>query len=226
MAAVAGEVEHPDRDMGRIRDGVFFTMPADLPRGRHELGREKVLEVHRERCMIAATELLASLGYQAFGVRDICARAGISLGAFYRCFDDREACVFAAYDRFIAVLSERLRNTPRQTGVDPARQFLREYLSALGSDPVVARSFQVEMEALGREARNRRKKALHGLAETLHSERSQWVVSARGISVESYLAAIYAVRQLAADCLDEGGDPDFSRFLADADRWMLGMLTR
>lgn len=58
----------------RITEGVFFTTPPDLPRGRHELSRDDVLTAQRERLMIATTELMADSGYQGVGVRQIAKR--------------------------------------------------------------------------------------------------------------------------------------------------------
>ena len=54
--------ERIERPSSSVTDGVFFTMPPVLSRGRHDLSRDDVLAIHRERLMIAATELLASEG--------------------------------------------------------------------------------------------------------------------------------------------------------------------
>ena len=69
-----------------IRDGIFFTLPPALPRGRHKLPREQVTAAQRERLLAAMTELLAARGYLGFGPADIAGRAGVSLGTFYGCF--------------------------------------------------------------------------------------------------------------------------------------------
>ena len=68
---------------GYVRDGVFFTLPEALPRGRHNLTREQVGDAQRERLLAAVTELLAARGYRGFGVGDVATRAGVSLGTFY-----------------------------------------------------------------------------------------------------------------------------------------------
>lgn len=95
----------------RIASGLFFSVPDTLPRGRHGLSREQVAAAHRERLMIAATELMAAGGYRGVGVREVCARASVSAAAFYACFPDKEACIYAAYERFIGVLTDRLTAT-------------------------------------------------------------------------------------------------------------------
>ena len=82
-----------------VHDGVFFVLPDALPRGRHHLTAEQVSEAQRERMLAAVTELLAAHGYRGFGVGEIATRAGVSLGTFYECFENKDACIFAGYDR-------------------------------------------------------------------------------------------------------------------------------
>ncbi len=48
-----------DTDVQRVKEGVYFSLPEALPRGRHNLSREHVIAAQRERMLIAATELLA-----------------------------------------------------------------------------------------------------------------------------------------------------------------------
>ena len=92
----------------RVADGVFFTVPETLPRGRHKLSPEQVSDAQSERMLAAVTELLAARGYRGFGVGEIATRAGVSLEAFYKCFAGKDACIFAGYDRFIDVLLRRI----------------------------------------------------------------------------------------------------------------------
>jgi AcrR family transcriptional regulator len=83
----------------QVRDGVFFTLPEALPRGRHKLPRDQISAAQHERLLVAVTELLAARGYRGFGIEEIAKRAGVSLGAFYECFGGKDECVFAGYDR-------------------------------------------------------------------------------------------------------------------------------
>jgi AcrR family transcriptional regulator len=101
---VSKESVSPAAFLERVRDGVFFTLPEALPRGRHQLTRDQISGAQRERLLVAVTELLAARGYRGFGIGDVATRAGVSLGTFYECFDGMDACVFAGYDRFIEVL--------------------------------------------------------------------------------------------------------------------------
>ncbi|WP_083972072.1 TetR/AcrR family transcriptional regulator [Actinoplanes awajinensis] len=191
----------------RIASGVVFTTPPSLPRGRHELTREQVSTAQREKMLIAATELLAGEGYRGFGVREICARAAVSRAAFYESFADKDACVYAAYDRFIEVFLARLAadaGTARDwAGV--VGGFVTAYLGTLEWDRVAARAFQVEMDALGRPARQRRRQAVERLAGFIRDLREQkFPGDGPAAPLSAFVGAIYALRQIASDALDSG----------------------
>jgi AcrR family transcriptional regulator len=207
---------------GRIRDGVFFHVPVVLPRGRHELTREQVVGAQRERLMIAMTELMADRGYQRVGVREITARASVSRGAFYDCFADKEACVFAAYDRFIDVLLQRLAESVQHAHGWEAfvLGIVEVYLGTLQQDLVVGRAFQVEMDAVGPEARQRRRQALVGLAQFIRTERERlWPSERAPVPLSAYIGAVYAVRQIACDALDEEANPDLLSLAPELATW-------
>lgn len=209
-------------ELPRIQPGVFFTPPAPLPRGRHGLKRADVVAAQRERLLIAATELLAAGGYAGLSAKEICARAGASLTAFYQSFATKEECVFAAYDRFIEVLVERLVAI---TDDDEAWEhyiwsLVREYLDVLRSDPVVARAFQVEMDALGGVAREKRREALTSLAQLafdIFERRAPARVA--DLPVEAYLTVVYGIRQLASDAIDRG-DSRFTTLSLEGKVWL------
>jgi len=76
-----------------------------LPRGRHGLSREYIAEHQRERLLEAIAESLDERGYEGATVAAISRRAGVSKSDFYRHFESKDACFFAAYDDAV----ERLR---------------------------------------------------------------------------------------------------------------------
>jgi AcrR family transcriptional regulator len=76
-----------------------------LPRGRHGLSREYIAEHQRERLLAAIAESLDKRGYEGATVAAISRHAGVSKSDFYRHFESKDACFFAAYDDAV----ERLR---------------------------------------------------------------------------------------------------------------------
>lgn len=209
-----------------VRLGVFFGPPETLPRGRHRMTREQIAAAQRERLMIAITELLAQHGWAHVRVSDIAARAGVSLEAFYSSFTDKESCIFAAYERFINVLVERVGESASTTlsWRDFISGELEAYLGTLMSDLVVARAFQVEFDALGRQARMRRRASLLRFAEVSFGAQERLLASdpgLRGLSIEAHLAMVYAVRQLACDALETVERPDLRAMIPQLLEWIL-----
>ncbi|GAA4981446.1 helix-turn-helix domain-containing protein [Kineococcus glutinatus] len=222
--AAAPEAASPpgDRTTDRIADRVFFARPPALPRGRHDLDPAQVAAAQRERMMIAATELMAAGGYRGTGVREICARAAVSRAAFYECFADKDECISAAHDRFIAVLGDTLAAAPG--GRDwPAcvTGLLRSYLGLLQRDLVTARAFLVETDALGRPARRRRREAALRLALLLHRRREGLPGGGR-VPLSAHVGAVYAVRQITCDALDDDA-PDLPALLPELAGWLAAM---
>lgn len=212
-------------DIAGIADGVFFTVPERLPRGRHGLSREEVRAAQRERLMAAATELLAALGYRGFGATDIAKRAGVSLQTFYACFEDKEACIFAGYDRFIDVLLRRMVTVDDSLADGRAALVQRltgTYFAALREDLVVARAYQVEVDALGPAARARRRDSLklfaNFIGELVSGHERAGAVPV-GLPPTGYIGVVYAARQLAADALEVGDEPDLIQLEADLQLW-------
>lgn len=212
----------------RVREGVFFKIPVALPRGRHSLTRDQVLAAQRERLMASVTELMAARGYAAIRVGDVAERAGVSRAAFYECFDSKEACTFAAYDRFIEVLLGRLAATERSDNWDEFMVGLLEaYFGTLQEDLVVARAFQVEMDSAGEPARRKRRAALVRFAEFLRSERERLAQGHPGVHplpLSAYLGVVYAARQIASDALDAQKSPRLLEMVPELAGWMNELL--
>jgi AcrR family transcriptional regulator len=198
---------------------------ARLPRGPHRLSRAEVAASQRARLERAFTELLAERGYAAITIGDLAGRAGVSRGAFYAHFKDKEACLFAAYDRWATdLLASMAGGITDQTGWDEfIDQALDGYLGALEADPVAARAFIVEMDAAGPGARERRREAIHGFAATL-GERHR-AIRRRDPSVgplpdRVYLGLALGVRELLREALERPNPEPLSELGADIRIWV------
>ena len=207
-----------------VHDGVFFTLPEALPRGRHKLSRDEVTAAQRERLLVAATELLAARGYRGFGPGDVASRAGVSLGAFYECFANKDECVFAGYDRFIEVLLERMMDVELD-GKDRSqlmRALIGAYLETLQSDLIVARAYQVEIDALGPPARERRRNSLHRFGAYIREALARTSPDGKApaeLPWTAYIGFVYAARQLASDAVDSDSAPDLGSLGQELNVW-------
>lgn len=209
-----------------VHPGVFFEPPVTLPRGRHQLPRGQILAAQRERLMIAFTELLADRGFARVAVADVAARAGVSRTAFYEAFADKQACAFAAYDRFIDVLLARVRAALAADGDvgTVLAAAIGAYFETLQSDLVVGRAFQVEIDAVGPAARERRRRSLDRFAAALRS-RHQALREGDPLLPDVghviFVGLIYAVRQLASDLLEREREPRFDALLPELVLWIV-----
>ena len=212
-----------------ITPGVFFGATVALPRGPQALPRADVLAAQRERLMAAMAELLAAGGYGQVKIGTLASRAKLSRTAFYECFHSKEACAFAAYDRFIEVflgaMAEQAGRARDIAGLIDA--MLDGYFSTLERDLVATRAFLLEFDALGPEARNRRRMALRAIAayvRQMHEEfRAADPTLAAPFSDEVYLGIVYVARSLACDALDEHDRPELTAIGKTLAPWLLTM---
>jgi AcrR family transcriptional regulator len=82
------------------------TPPERLPRGRHRLPFEYVVENQRRRLLTGTATALAEQGFAALTVKHIIEAAGVSRTTFYANFDNKQDAVLAAHsDAFQRLLS-------------------------------------------------------------------------------------------------------------------------
>jgi AcrR family transcriptional regulator len=130
-----------------------------LPRGRHRLSREQVLASQRGRMLAAMAETVAEKGYVRTTVADVIERAGVSRETFYAVFADKEDCFLAAYDAGVDALLEVMGAALAGSRAGPERRLdrvLSAYFAALAAEPDFARTFLIEVYAVGPRALERR----------------------------------------------------------------------
>lgn len=79
-----------------------------LPRGRHGLSPEFVARNQRERLIAGLTEVLYEVGYQKTTVSLIGQRAAVSKSDFYKHFENKDECFYAAYETAVERIRERV----------------------------------------------------------------------------------------------------------------------
>lgn len=114
----------------------------------------------REDLIGAARRLMLRQGYAATGINEICSEAGVSKGAFYHCFETKEAVTVAALESFYRAGVDELLGIDL-SAVDPADALLlfvdraAERASKLWKDGCLLGGLATEMalssEALRRE---------------------------------------------------------------------------
>ncbi len=141
-----------------------------LPRGRHGLSPEYVARNQRERLIAALTEVLYEVGYQKTTVSLIGARAAVSKSDFYKHFESKDDCFFAAYDAAVARLRESVGEACQRGGEEwPARvrEGLATLLRCFAVDPPLASICLVEGLRVGPSVYDRYQAAVEGFVNLL-----------------------------------------------------------
>jgi AcrR family transcriptional regulator len=122
-----------------------------LPRGRHGLPRELVLQSQHERLLAGVVRVTATKGYQASSVADILKEAGVGRETFYKHFKDKEDCFVAANDALVAELDAEVKGAYDQPGPWPerVRRGLAVTLEWFAASPEIARVMMIEMGTVG-----------------------------------------------------------------------------
>jgi AcrR family transcriptional regulator len=125
-----------------------------LPRGRHGLSPEFVARNQRERLIAGLTEVLHEVGYQKTTVSLIGQRASVSKSDFYKHFESKDDCFFAAYESAIAQIREQVVEAcAAHDGADwppRVRDGIASMLTLLAADPALAGIALVEGLRAGR----------------------------------------------------------------------------
>jgi AcrR family transcriptional regulator len=185
-----------------------------LPRGRHGLSPEFVARNQRERLIAGLTEVLYEVGYQKTTVSLIGQRASVSKSDFYKHFESKDDCFYAAYEAAIARVRKQVEDACAKHSEDEWALRVRDGIAALldlfGTDPALASIVLVEGLRAGRGVYDRYQAALEsfvprlraGVPRTLDGEA---VPEAMDEAVVGGIASLLARRVLAgeADRIEE-----------------------
>jgi AcrR family transcriptional regulator len=120
-----------------------------LPPGRGTPRREAERN-QRERLFAAMVATVAEKGYEATTVADLVALSGVSRSAFYRHFEDKQACFIAAVETMVDPTLERLAGGGEgELGLENARGGFESLIEAIVKQPAAAKMCVVEVYAAG-----------------------------------------------------------------------------
>lgn len=135
-----------------------------LPRGRHGLSPEFVAQNQRERLITGLTEVLHEVGYQKTTVSLIGQRAAVSKSDFYKHFESKDDCFYAAYETAVERIRERVIAAcsahPDDDWPPRVRDGIASLIDLLASDPPLAGITLVEGLRAGRGIYDRYQAAL------------------------------------------------------------------
>ncbi len=124
-------------------DGPFSAgepLPCRLPRGRHGIPANLVLEHQRLRLLAALAEALAEHGYAGVTATHVSDLAGVSSSTFYKHFGNLWDCLLAAYVWNADRLCEEIEGAVEARGADadPLNTGIAAALAFLAAQPAIA----------------------------------------------------------------------------------------
>jgi len=104
----------------------------------------------RERLFAAMVAAVDEKGYEAATVADVVRISGVSRSAFYRHFDDKQACFIAAVEAIVEPTLKQLgADESAPPGIERARQAFEGVVQAIVEQPAAAKMCVVEVYAAG-----------------------------------------------------------------------------
>src|SRR5215212_654031 len=106
----------------------------------------------RERLFAAMVATVADKGYEATTVADLVQLSGVSRSAFYRHYEDKQACFVAAVEAMVEPTLRRLgADESAPPGIERARQAFATLIETIVEQPAAAKMCIVEVYAAGPE---------------------------------------------------------------------------
>lgn len=144
------------------------TETQSLPRGRHGLPRELIVENQRARLVSGMIAAVAELGYGKATVAKVIKPAKVSRRTFYETFTGKEDCYRAAYEASFEFLHDRtLAAASEEPWPDSVRRGLEVLLENLAAHPKLATFFLVSPAGVDDTAASRHHLAMRELVEAL-----------------------------------------------------------
>jgi AcrR family transcriptional regulator len=188
--------------------------PERLPRGRHGLSPEFVAQNQRERLISGLTEVLYEVGYRKTTVSLIGRRASVSKSDFYKHFESKDDCFFAAYEAAVERIRRQVVEACSGHGAGEwslrVRDGIASLLALLAADPALASLSLVEGLRAGRGINDRYLAAVESFVPYLRQDAPTAsggapVPTATGEAVVGGIASLLGRRVLAgeAEQIDE-----------------------
>lgn len=190
------------------------TEPQSLPRGRHGLPRELIVENQRARLISSMIETVAELGYGKATIAKVIEAAKISRRTFYETFADKEDCYRAAYEASFEYLRDQALRAGDEGWPGSVRAGLEGLLESLAAHPQLASFFLVSPASVGDEIASRHHLAMRELVEALISGAPK--TSATQVAAETRVEALAGgLSRLTAMKVNAGKSDELPALLPD-----------
>jgi AcrR family transcriptional regulator len=182
---------------------------------REEAGRNQ-----RERLFAAMVATVAEKGYEATTVADVVELSGVSRSAFYRHYEDKQACFLAAIEAMVGPTLERLRGDESVApGLDRARHAFETLIETIVDQPAAAKMCIVEVYAAGPEGAalvDRMMESATQLAAGLFKQ----VPDRQGMPIELVHAIVGGIQKVIHKRLYRGQEEELTELIPQLWDWL------
>jgi AcrR family transcriptional regulator/DNA-binding MarR family transcriptional regulator len=153
---------------GAVRDGAVREVERDG-------GRGGVAEIQRARMIAAMVDVARERGVAQVTVAHVVARSGVSRRTFYELFEDREACLMAAFDEAVGRAALTVLPAFRGAGTwcERMRAALAAFLEFLEVEPSLGAFCVVDALGAGPRALERRARVVQRLVDAVDEGRAE-----------------------------------------------------
>ncbi|MGB0120357.1 MAG: TetR/AcrR family transcriptional regulator [Solirubrobacterales bacterium] len=199
-----------------------------LPKGPNQLSSAEIADSQQVRLMSAITKLVAEQGWNDVSIADVVSEAGVSRTAFYENFTDKEDCLLRAFDIYsrgvVGAVAEAI--DPDLGWVELTRVVITAFIDKVQSDIPASKTFYVEMEAAGPEARARRRTGAGAFTKLLKYQHTIAITQdpeLKPVPTRIFTGVVLGIRELIREELDQPGEPDLTVLTEDIIAWIVAV---
>jgi AcrR family transcriptional regulator len=182
--------------------------------------RDEAERNQRERLFAAMVATVAEKGYEATTVADLVEISGVSRSAFYRHYDDKQACFLAAVEAMVNPTLKRFGNDETvAVGVERARWAFESLIGLIVSQPAASKMCIVEIYAAGPEGATLMDRIMDSVIELTVTLLDQ-VPDRKGMPVELVHAIVGGIQKVIHKRLYRGQEEELPKLVPQLWDWL------
>jgi AcrR family transcriptional regulator len=182
--------------------------------------RKEAERNQRERLFAAMVATVAEKGYEATTVADLVALSGVSRSAFYRHYDDKQACFLAAVEAMVEPALQRIgSDESAPAGMERARQAFASLIELIVSQPAAAKMCVVEVYAAGPEGAALLDRSMEQ-ATALAARLLEQVPEREGLPIELVRALVGGIQKTIHKRLYRGQEEELLELVPQLWEWL------
>jgi AcrR family transcriptional regulator len=174
----------------------------------------------RERLFAAMVATVAEKGYEATTVADLVELSGVSRSAFYKHFEDKQACFLAAVEAMVEPTLKRFGGDESDPpGVERARGAFEGLIELIVSQPAAAKMCLVEIYAAGPEGAALIDRLLDSVT-TLAAGLLEQVPERQGMPIDLVRAIVGGIQKVIHKRLYRGQEAELPALVPQLWEWL------